>query len=197
MTVRQRALKLVYPLLQLFNKLTGRKRLILENTTGAAPLVSFYSLSSVTNYGAEISFSQFKGKKVLLVNTASDCGYTSQYTELETLYEKHKDRLIVIGFPANDFKQEQGDDEEIAGFCKTYFDIRFLLMKKGSVVKKTGQHTIFRWLTDKNINGWNEQAPAWNFCKYLINENGILTHFFGTSISPAGKEINKAITAGY
>ncbi|HXL59000.1 MAG TPA: glutathione peroxidase, partial [Chitinophagaceae bacterium] len=135
----------------------------------------------------------FKGKKVLLVNTASDCGYTGQYEELEKLYQQYKQRLIVIGFPANDFKeQEKGSDEEIAQFCTINYRITFPLMKKSIVIKSPGQNEVFQWLTDKNKNGWNDQQPVWNFSKYLVNEEGILSWYFDPSISPMS---NSAINA--
>src|SRR5438045_1048859 len=120
-------------------KITDSKNLVLYNSTHAKPGTSFYNLQIKANNGANIGFEQFKGKKVLLVNTASDCGYTSQYEELEKLYKQHNERLIVIGFPANDFKeQEKGSDEEIAKFCKLNYGVTFPLVKKSTVVKSIG-----------------------------------------------------------
>ena len=159
-----------------------------------APLVSFYSLKDTTINGREFDFSQLKGKKVLLVNTASDCGFTGQYDELEKLYGEYKDNLIVIGFPANDFKeQEKGTDEEIAAFCKNNFGVSFLLMKKSTVKKSAAQNEVFKWLTDVARNGWNDQQPVWNFSKYLVNEEGMLINYFAPAISPLDKDILKAI----
>jgi glutathione peroxidase len=130
----------------------------------------------------------------MLVNTASDCGYTDQYEALQKLSEECKDRLVVIGFPANDFKQqEKGSDEEIAQFCKLNFGVTFPLMKKSVVKKDPQQNEVFKWLTDSTMNGWNNKPPSWNFAKYIVNEEGILTNYFGSSISPAGKDIKKAI----
>ena len=130
----------------------------------------------------------------MLVNTASACGYTNQYEDLQKLSEKYKDQLVVIGFPANDFKeQEKGSDEEIAEFCKVNFGVTFPLMKK-SVVKKTeDQNEVYQWLTDPAKNGWNEQEPSWNFSKYLVNEKGALTNYFDPSIEPLSKEVEEAI----
>jgi len=159
-----------------------------------APPVSFYSLKGVLNNGDTLDFANLKGKKILLVNTASDCGYTEQYESLQTLYEEHKDRLEIIGFPANDFKQqEKGTDEEIARFCKQNFGVAFPLMKKSRVIKGTGQNEVFQWLTDSTKNGWNNKPPSWNFTKYLVNEEGVLVNYFGSSVSPAGTEVKAAI----
>lgn len=126
----------------------------------AIPSVSFYSLKDTLIDGTGFDLSQLKGKKVLLVNTASDCGYTGQYDDLQKLSEKYKDKLVVIGFPANDFKeQEKGTDQEIAAFCKLNFGVRFPLMKKSSVKKGPGQNKIFQWLTDP-AQKWLEQPAA-------------------------------------
>ena len=130
----------------------------------------------------------------MLVNTASNCGYTDQYEALQKLYEEHKGNLVIIGFPANDFKeQEKGSDEEIAQFCRMNFGVSFPLMKKSVVIKKTEQNEIFKWLSDSVMNGWNNKPPSWNFCKYIVNEEGVLTNYFGASISPLSKDVLSAI----
>ena len=130
----------------------------------------------------------------MLVNTASDCGFTPQYHDLQNLYQEFKDKLTIIGFPANDFgEQEKGSDKEIANFCEVNYGVSFPLAKKSKVVKGPDQNKIFEWLTNKNENGWNEQQPTWNFCKYLVDENGKLTHFFESSVSPTSKEVIDAI----
>ena len=101
---------------------------------------------------------------------------------------------MVLGFPANDFKeQEKGTDDEIETFCKVNFGVTFPLMKKSIVIKGTGQNEVFQWLTDAGKNGWNNQAPTWNFSKYLVNEEGVLTHYFDTSVSPLSPEVINAI----
>ncbi len=193
MTVRQKVLKAIYPLTMWFTKKAGKNTLSLSDNT-AAPVTSIYSLSATLNNGEVVSLSKFKGKKLMLVNTASDCGYTGQYEGLETLYQQQKDKLVILAFPANDFKQqEQASDEKIAAFCKLNFGVTFPLIRKSIVVKKDGQNEIFKWLSDKNKNGWNNQAPTWNFCKYLIDENGRLTHFFASSVEPSGSEVLNAI----
>jgi len=190
MSLRQSLLKTFYPILMAF----GRSKDIQKNNSGMQPPVSFYSLHTTDNKGNNINFEQFRRKKMLLVNTASDCGYTGQYEELEKLHQQYKGKLIVLGFPANDFKeQEKGTDEEIAAFCKMNYGITFPLMKKSSVVKSNQQNEVFHWLSDKSKNGWNNRQPAWNFCKYIVNENGVLTHYFNSSVSPLSKEVTEAV----
>src|SRR5258705_11527789 len=126
MTLRQSILKLIYPLWMWYSRSKESRKKILQNKNNVKPLQSFYSLSAHLNNDAELNFNSLKGKKVLLVNTASDCGYTNQYDDLQKLFEKNNDKLIIIGFPANDFKeQEKGNDEEIAQFCKVNFGITF------------------------------------------------------------------------
>ena len=193
MTIRQRVLKAVYPAFMWFTKLRGKNVTRLSNEK-IQPPVSFYSLKALGNNGSEVDFSQFKGKKVLLVNTASDCGYTDQYDDLQKLYEENKDKLLILGFPANDFKeQEKGTDEEIARFCKLNYGVTFPLMKKSTVIKRPGQNLVFKWLTDSTQNGWNTKPPSWNFAKYLVNEQGMLTNYFGSSVSPLSNEVLDAI----
>jgi len=193
MTPRQTVLKAIYPLWMSLNKVFGKKLKVLVNKKHIQPLQSFYSLSAQLNNGTLLSFSSFKGKKLLLVNTASDCGYTNQYTDLQKLYEDYQDRLTVIAFPANDFKeQEKGSDEEIRNFCKINFGVTFPIALKGPV-KGNSQQRVFQWLTDKTKNGWNNQLPSWNFSKYLVNEEGVLMNYFDPAISPLSEEVKKAI----
>lgn len=193
MTVRQKILKAVYPLFTFWSKSSGRNSTELSNDS-VKPVVSFYDLTDTLNNGTLFTFATVKGKKVLLVNTASDCGYTAQYGELEKLYKQYSDKLIVIGFPANDFKeQEKGSDEQIARFCKENFGISFPLMKKSTVIKSANQNNVFKWLTTKTQNGWNSKEPSWNFSKYLVNEEGILINYFGPAVSPLSEEVLNAI----
>jgi glutathione peroxidase len=189
MTARQKFLKAVYPVWIWF---AGKKGLNTKNFSNekTMPVVSFYSLKDTAINGLVYDFQQLKGKKVMLVNTASDCGYTGQYDDLQKLSEQYKDKLVVIGFPANDFKeQEKGSDEEIAAFCRINFGVSFPLMQKSRVKKGAGQNKIFEWLSDSTKNGWNSQQPSWNFCKYMVDEKGRLTNYFGSTIEPLGKEI--------
>ena len=191
MTVRQKVLRAIYPAFMWFNRRSSAARI--KRSHHDSP-VSFYSLKAITLNGQQFDFSQLKGKKVLLVNTASNCGYTGQYDELEKLYRIYKDKLVVIGFPANDFKeQEKGSDAEIEQFCKQNYDVSFPLMKKGTVVKNEMQQEVFKWLTNTTKNGWNEKQPVWNFSKYLVDENGYLIDYFAPGVSPLNKEIITAI----
>lgn len=186
MTTRQKLLKAVYPV---FMWMQGKKAKVLTNEKTQPP-VSFYSLKATLSNGGEFDFNQLKGKKVLLVNTASNCGYTNQYDDLQKLNEKFQNKLVILGFPANDFKeQEKGNDEEIAQFCKINFGVTFPLMKKSSVIRSADQNEVFKWLTDSVKNGWNRKQPSWNFSKYLINEQGVLTNYFDPSVSPLSEEV--------
>jgi glutathione peroxidase len=167
---------------------------VAENRNSTRPVESIYELSVQLNNGAILPLSTLRGKKILLVNTASDCGYTAQYADLQKLYTHAKEDLVVIGFPANDFKeQEKGSDEEIAQFCSLNYGVSFPIAKKTTVIKNEAQHPVFQWLTDKELNGWNNQQPVWNFSKYLVNEEGVLTHYFDPSVLPVSDEMLKAI----
>ncbi len=192
MTAKQQFLKIVYPLFAFFTRIFKiNKGIFVSHTT--APQ-SFYRLEATLNHGDKFDFSRLKNKKVLIVNTASDCGYTAQYEDLEKLYNLKKEKLEILAFPANDFqKQESKDDHAIAEFCKTNYGISFPLMKKSKVVIHSTQNKVYDWLTDKEKNGWNNNEPSWNFCKYLVDENGNLTHFFESSEAPMGKNILAAI----
>ncbi|MEN9684279.1 MAG: hypothetical protein RLZZ28_65 [Bacteroidota bacterium] len=195
MTWRQSMLKITYPLVMLKSTVFPHEKEIQVNRNDSKPLVDFFSLQPIANNGDRVDLQQFKGKKILLVNTASDCGYTAQYEELETLFRQNKDKLIIIAFPSNDFKQqEKKDDQAIAEFCKINYGISFLLMKKTQVVKGNEQNEVFQWLSSANKNGWCNQQPVWNFSKYLVNEEGVLTHFFAQTVSPLSEEIKKAIS---
>ena len=192
MTYRQKILKAVYPAFIWWTNLTGTNSKALSGNK--APAVSFYDLKGILINGDTLDFAKLKGKKILLVNTASDCGYTNQYDDLQKLADRYKDKLMVIGFPANDFKQqEKGSDNEIAQFCKLNFGVTFPLMQKSIVVKSTGQNPVFQWLTDAAKNGWNDKAPTWNFSKFLVDEKGILIRYFDPSVSPLSSAVIKAI----
>lgn len=194
MTYRQKVLKAVYPALMWVNKITGGRSKVMSNSKQAPPPFSLYDLSVQLNDGEKLKLEVYKGKKILLVNTASDCGYTDQYDDLQKIYEDNKHKLVVIAFPANDFKeQEKGSDADIAAFCKKNYGINFPLATKSIVIKGEQQNEIFKWLTDKKQNGWNDQQPTWNFSKYLVNEEGMLTDYFDPAVSPASDEIKNAI----
>jgi len=195
MTYRQKILKAIYPALMWVNKITGGKSKIMSNNKQIAPLQSLYQLSVQLNNGTELKLETLKGKKILLVNTASDCGYTDQYEDLQKIYDTYRNKLVVIGFPANDFKeQEKGTDDEIAAFCKRNYGVTFPMATKCSVIRGQQQNEIFEWLSDKKKNGWNDQQPTWNFSKYLVNENGMLSNYFDPAISPVSDEVKNAIS---
>lgn len=139
-------------------------------------------------------FSKLKGKKVMIVNTASKCGYTPQYEELQKLYVKYKKNgLVIVGFPANNFRnQEPGTNAEIAEFCSVNFGVTFPMMEKISV-KGDDMHPIYQYLTQKSKNGVEDSEVAWNFQKYLINRNGVLEKMIKHKTSPLDDEIIKWI----
>ncbi len=156
---------------------------------------SFYDFKMKDIDGNEVDFNQYKGKKVLLVNVASKCGYTPQYADLQELNEKYGEKVVILGFPANNFGgQEPGTNEDIKQFCTENYGVTFQMFDKVSV-KGIDKHPLFRWLSDKDLNGWNDKEPSWNFCKYFIDENGELKEFFASSVSPMDKEIIKLIEA--
>ena len=166
---------------------------VLSNEKKITPIQSFYSLSAKANNGEIISFDRFRNKKVLLVNLASKCGYTPQYNELEELHQQYKSKLSVIGFPSNDFGgQEPGNDKEIEEFCRINFGVSFPLFHKDHV-KGEDKQPVYEWLTDPEKNGWNEKEPSWNFCKYLVNEDGRLVNVFSPAVSPTGPEITNQL----
>jgi glutathione peroxidase len=149
----------------------------------------FYRLSFTTLSGEPYSFEQLKGKYVLLVNTASKCGFTKQYADLQKLSEQYADRLVVLGFPCNQFgNQEAGSNAEIGEFCQMYYGVTFTMMEK-SDVKGEQQNSVYRWLTQADANGWNTTEPSWNFCKYLISPDGKLLKFFPSQVEPMSDEI--------
>lgn len=194
MSWRRKILTWVYPFFRVINLLSRKGAAVLYNSNETPPPVSFYSLSVVRNNGEMLHLEAYKGKKVLLVNTASDCGFTPQYAGLQKLYSDHSKHLQVIAFPANDFKQqEKSTDEEIATFCQVHYGVSFPVAKKCSVIRGDHQHEVYQWLTDKKKNGWNDRSPSWNFSKYLVNEKGWLMNYFGPSVSPTGKEVQAAI----
>ena len=191
MTAKQKVLKMLYPLIMRSGK---SKKNSFNNENKILPVVDFYSLSVTLNNDSIFNMASIKGKKVLLVNTASDCGFTAQYESLEKLYRQYKDKLLIIGFPSNDFSnQEKRNDNEIAAFCKMNYGVTFMLSKKVVVSKNSQQNEVYKWLTNKNSNGWNDNPPSWNFCKYIVDENGMLTHFFKSAIDPTGTEMKKAL----
>lgn len=141
--------------------------------------------------GSEINFADFKGKKILIVNTASECGFTNQYEGLQTLSEQYKDKLVVVGFPANNFGgQEPGSNEEIGAFCQKNFGVSFPMASKVSVVGED-RAPIFTYLSEKELNGVKNTSILWNFTKFLIDENGKLVDSYASSTKPLDEAITK------
>lgn len=150
---------------------------------------NIHGFSITTLEGETIDLSTYKGKKILIVNTASKCGFTPQYKELEELYQIHKDKLVVIGFPANNFmNQEPGTNDEIAEFCERNYGVSFPMSEKISV-KGKDMAPIYQWLTKKEYNHVKNSKVTWNFNKYLIDENGQLLEAFGSRTKPMSSDI--------
>ena len=157
------------------------------------PVSTIYQFQLMSLDGKEINFEQFEGQKLLLVNVASECGFTPQYADLQELHSQYGEKITILGFPANNFGgQEPGTNAEIAQFCRKNYGVSFQMFEKISV-KGEDQHPLYQWLSDKSMNGWNDQAPTWNFCKYLVNEKGELIQFFGSAVNPFADEILSAI----
>jgi glutathione peroxidase len=193
-TPKQQFLSAIYPFIKWSAKLVGTHSTVLYNKKNIKPVSSIYNHFVGIINGDLLMLQEWKGKKILIVNTASDCGYTAQYKELEKLHQQYGQLIKIIAFPSNDFgEQEKGSDHEIIQFCQDNFGVSFPVAKKSTVIKSGDQHPVFHWLTSKDKNGWNDQAPKWNFCKFLINEEGMLTHYFEPTISPMSKHILDAI----
>lgn len=156
-------------------------------TTPTTPSVHNFSVKALD--GGTINFADFKGKKVLIVNTASACGYTPQYKDLETLYEKYKSKLVIVGFPANNFgAQEPGTNSEIKTFCQKNYGVTFPMAEKISV-KGDDTAPIYQWLTHKSQNGVLDAEIKWNFNKFLLDENGHIIAKFDSKVTPMSEEI--------
>lgn len=151
---------------------------------------SFYDLSILNIDGTDtINFAGFKGKKILCVNVASKCGYTYQYEDLQKLHEKYADKLVIIGFPCNQFMgQEPGTPEEIESFCQKNYGVTFTLSEKIDV-KGDNQHPVYQWLTQKENNGKDNYKVGWNFNKFLLDEEGNLIEHFGSKTKPLDEEL--------
>ena len=140
---------------------------------------SIYDFTTTTIEGREFHFSQLKGKPMLIVNVASECGYTPQYEDLQQLHEEYGSRLTVLGFPANNFGgQEPGSNNEIAQFCQKNYGVEFQMFEKSDVVGSKA-NALYRWLADQSGS-----EPTWNFCKYLVSADGTSVTFFPSSTNP-------------
>lgn len=153
--------------------------------------LSIYELKINDIKGSKIDLENFKGKHILFVNVASECGFTSQYADLQKLHEKYQDKLVVIGSPCNQFGgQEPGNEDQIQTFCELNFGVTFLLTEK-LAVKGTGQHPLYQWLTDKTKNGKMSSSVKWNFQKYLVDDQGELIDVFYSITKPSSTKITK------
>ena len=152
---------------------------------------TLYHIALKDLVGNSIIFSDFKGKYILFVNVASECGFTPQYRELQKLYDYYRDKLVVIGVPCNQFgNQEPGTTKQIQSFCERNFGITFLLTEKLSV-KGSKQHPLYAWLTKKELNGAKNSTVKWNFQKYLVDDNGKLADYFYAITKPMSPVITK------
>ncbi|WP_347174472.1 glutathione peroxidase [Polaribacter uvawellassae] len=152
---------------------------------------SVYNIEIKSISGEKINLVDFKGKKILFVNVASECGFTPQYEGLQELYEQYKDKLMVIGVPSNQFGgQEPGTAEQIQSFCKLNYGVTFLITEKVDV-KGDNQHPLYAWLTKKEKNGLKNSSVKWNFQKYLVDEKGELIDYYFSLTKPMSKKITK------
>ncbi len=143
------------------------------------------------NSSEEIDFRAFKGKKILIVNVASKCGYTPQYKGLQELYETYQEDLVIVGFPCNQFlMQESGSEDKIARFCSINYGVTFPMTTKIKV-KGRKQHEIYKWLTTKELNNHGDYKISWNFNKFLLDEKGQIIEYYGSKVSPLDEAITK------
>ena len=154
---------------------------------------SIYDSKINTIDGVSIDFNDFKGKYILFVNVASNCGFTKQYKQLEELYQTYKNDLVVIGFPCNQFGgQEPGSANEIQQFCTERFGVTFLLTEKINV-KGEGQHPLYAWLTNKELNGSSSSNVRWNFQKYVVDKDGEFVNYFYSTTAPLSRKITSIL----
>lgn len=154
-----------------------------KNATTPKGAKSFYDFKLKTSTGEMVDFSTFKGKKVIIINVASKCAYTEQYDKLEELYQKNKDKLVMLGFPSNSFAQEPLKSPLAGESCRLDYGVTFPMFEKAPV-KGENQSELYKWLSSANQNGWNNRSPRWNFYKYVINENGELIGFYSSGVVP-------------
>ncbi len=154
------------------------------------PSMSFHALSATSLNGELVRMDQYKGKKIIIVNTASECGFTKQFAQLQELYAEYEAAgLVILGFPSNDFGgQEPGSEEEIGAFCQKNYGVTFPMMSKVSI-KGDEIHPVYHWLTNKSQNGVMDASVKWNFNKFLIDEDGRLVDHFGSGVEPLDEAI--------
>ncbi len=172
---------------------TGKIQQQLSATQQNMQQKNIYAFKVKSLSGEDIDFATFRGKKILIVNTASECGYTPQYADLEKLYEQYKNKLVIVGFPTNDFGgQEPGDNTEIKSFCQKNYGVNFPMAEKISV-KGNNIAPLYAWLTHKDQNGVMDAEIKWNFNKFLIDEEGHLIKKFDSGIRPLSDDIVKLL----
>ena len=173
-------------------KITAMFLILFPSLFKGQPSSSIHQFTANTIEGNTLNFKDFKGKKLLIVNTASKCGLTPQFKELQNLFEKYKSQnFMIVGFPSNDFaKQDPGSNNEIKSFCERNYGVSFLMMEKISV-KGDSIHPIYKWLTQKSENGVLSSKVKWNFQKYLIDENGFLVDVISPIKKPNCRKIIK------
>jgi glutathione peroxidase len=160
--------------------------------TVAAP-GTVYDFTVKTIDGKDVKLSKYKGKKILIVNTASKCGFTPQYKELEELSKKYGGKVTVLGFPSNSFNQELASNEEVSAFCEKNYGVTFPLFQTVAV-KGDDATPLYKFLSDKDKNGTVSDAPTWNFCKYLVDEKGHVVKFYPSKVKPLSDELVADIT---
>jgi glutathione peroxidase len=171
------------------NKLNITFFFMIISIAGFSQSSGFYDFKVKTLEGDTFDFSTLKGKKVMIVNTASKCGFTPQYKDLEELYKNYSEELVIIGFPANNFMhQEPGSAKDIREFCSRNYGVTFPMMEKISV-KGKDMHPLYKWLTSKKLNGVMDSAVKWNFQKYLIDENGKLVDVIYSKEKPGSDKV--------
>lgn len=172
-----------------FTSCTNKKSSTVSSAASGAKSVHDFKVESLN--GGTINFADFKGKKILIVNTASKCGFTPQYADLEKLYEQYKDKLVIVGFPADNFgNQEPGTNVEIGEFCQKNFGVTFPMAAKVSV-KGDDIVPIYQYLTKKELNGVKDVSILWNFTKILVDENGKIIDSFMSATKPDSESITK------
>ncbi len=162
--------------------------------TAAPAPATVYDFTVKTIDGEDVKLSQYKGKKLLIVNTASKCGYTPQYKELEELSKKYGNKVTVLGFPSNSFNQELDSNAEVASFCEKNYGVTFPLFQTVAV-KGDDATPLYKFLADKTKNGAVSDAPSWNFCKYLVDAQGHVVKFYSSKVTPLSDELVADITA--
>lgn len=170
------------------NFFTSTTSTAMNNPEALAKTGTVYDFTVKSITGKDVKLSQYQGKKLLIVNTASKCGFTPQYKELETLSKQYAGKVTVLGFPSNSFNQELASNSEVASFCEKNFGVTFPLFETVSV-KGDDAAPLYKFLADKARNGGISDAPNWNFCKYLVDENGHVLKFYPSKVTPLSPEL--------